>query len=151
MLSSVLVNFKVFVPLENCSLIWRRHYLRWSFSSFDLIYSAIMAINYRGLFIRPYLLRHVYFMVISKDPWHSNGSKMFSQYIYHISLRNGIVPHLKKLKLSFPGIFCAMFGLNLTQWFREEDNLNSSMQFYQVQIKKRSISAYLEYAIAWLK
>ena len=73
---------------------------------------------------------------------------MFSQYIYHISLQNGTVPHLKNLKLSFPGILCAMFGLYLTQWFREEDNLNSSMQFYQVQIKKRSISAYLEYAIA---
>ena len=45
------------VPLENFSLIWRRHHCRWRAASFDLC-SALMAIEQWGFFNVPHLLRH---------------------------------------------------------------------------------------------
>ena len=63
----------VFVPLENFSLMWRRHHYRWRAAHFDL-YSALMAIEQWGFFSVPHLLwhGHPFIMVISEDPWHSH-------------------------------------------------------------------------------
>ena len=46
-----------FVPLENFSLIWRRHHCRWRAANFDLC-SALMAIEQWGFFSFPHLLWH---------------------------------------------------------------------------------------------
>ena len=46
-----------FVPLENFSLIWRRHHYRWKAANFDLC-SALMAIEQWGFFSVPHLLWH---------------------------------------------------------------------------------------------
>ena len=48
----------IFVPLENFSLIWRRHHCRWRDSNFDLCL-ALMTIEQWGFFSVPHLLRHV--------------------------------------------------------------------------------------------
>ena len=45
------------VPLENFSLIWRRHHSRWTAANFDLC-AALMAIEQWGFFNVPHLLRH---------------------------------------------------------------------------------------------
>ena len=45
------------VPLENFSLIWRRHHYLWRTANFDL-YSALMAIEQWGFFNVSHLLRH---------------------------------------------------------------------------------------------
>ena len=45
------------VPLENFSLIWRRHHYRWRAANFDLC-SALMAIEQWGFFSLPHLLWH---------------------------------------------------------------------------------------------
>ena len=45
------------VPLENFSLIWRRHLCRWMVANFDLC-SVLMAIEQRGFFSVPHLLWH---------------------------------------------------------------------------------------------
>ena len=47
----------VFVPLENFSVIWRRHHCRWRAANFDLC-SAHMAIEQWGFFRVPHLLWH---------------------------------------------------------------------------------------------
>ena len=50
--------FVCFVPLENFSLIWRRHHGRWRAANFDLC-SALMAIEQRVFFsVPPHLLWH---------------------------------------------------------------------------------------------
>ena len=48
----------IFVPIENFSLIWRRHHCRWRDSNFDLCL-ALMTIEQWGFFSLPHLLRHV--------------------------------------------------------------------------------------------
>ena len=70
----------IYVPLENFSLIWRRHHYRWRASNLDLhVYSALicMGIEQWGFFLvyltccdrgHPFIFR----MVISEDPWHSH-------------------------------------------------------------------------------
>ena len=45
------------VPLQNFSLIWRRHYYRWRAENFDL-WSALMAIEQWEYFSVPHLLWH---------------------------------------------------------------------------------------------
>ena len=47
----------VFVPLENCSLIWKRHHYRWRAANFD-IWSALMVIQLKGFFNMPHILWH---------------------------------------------------------------------------------------------
>ena len=61
------------VPLENRSLIWRRHHCRWRAENFEL-YSALIAIEQWGFFYVPHLLWHgsSVFKVISEDSWHSH-------------------------------------------------------------------------------
>ena len=61
------------VPLENRSLIWRRHHCRWRAENFEL-YSALIAIEQWGFFYVPHLLWHgsSVFKVISDDSWHSH-------------------------------------------------------------------------------
>ena len=61
------------VPLENFSLIWRRHHCRWRAANFDLC-SNLWPLSSEGS-----LTRHTYcdtglpfIMVISEDPWHSH-------------------------------------------------------------------------------
>ena len=49
--------FLSFVPLENFSLIWRRHCYRGKAANFDLC-SALIAIEQWGLFSVPHLLWH---------------------------------------------------------------------------------------------
>ena len=49
--------FGVFVPLDNFSLIWKRHHYQWRASNFDLC-SALMAIEPTVFFSLPHLLRH---------------------------------------------------------------------------------------------
>ena len=56
-LSGVLVWLGFFVPLENISLIRRRHHCRWRAANFDLC-SALMAIKEWGFFSVPHLLWH---------------------------------------------------------------------------------------------
>ena len=46
-----------FVPLENFSLVWKRHHCRWKAANFDLC-SALMAIQQWGFFSVPHLLWH---------------------------------------------------------------------------------------------
>ena len=50
------VCLKFIVPLENFSLIWRRHHCRWRAANFDLC-SALMAIEQWGFFNVLHLLR----------------------------------------------------------------------------------------------
>ena len=45
--------FRIFVPLENFSLIWRRHHCRWKAANFDLC-SALMAFEQWGFFYLPH-------------------------------------------------------------------------------------------------
>ena len=52
-----LVWLGLFVPLENFSLIWRRHHCRWRAANFDLC-SALMAIEQWWFFSVPHLLWH---------------------------------------------------------------------------------------------
>ena len=47
------------VPLENFSLIWRRHHYRWRAANFDIC-SALMAIKQWGFISVPHLLPIVY-------------------------------------------------------------------------------------------
>ena len=54
----LLCLFWKLVPLENFSLIWRRHHCRWRAAIFDLC-SALMAIEQWGFLNVPHLLRHV--------------------------------------------------------------------------------------------
>ena len=49
--------FGFFVPLENCSLIWRRHHCRWRAANFDLC-SALVTIEQWGFFSMSHLLWH---------------------------------------------------------------------------------------------
>ena len=49
--------FCVFVPLENFSLIWRRHHCRWRAAKLDLC-ATLMAIEQWGFFNVPHLLWH---------------------------------------------------------------------------------------------
>ena len=49
--------YGVIVPLENFSIIWRRHHCRWRVANFDLC-SALMAIEQWGFFNVPHPLRH---------------------------------------------------------------------------------------------
>ena len=51
------VCLKLFVQLENFSLIWRRHHCWWRAANFDLC-SALMAIEQWGFFSVPHLLWH---------------------------------------------------------------------------------------------
>ena len=53
----LVVCFGFFVPLEDFSLIWRRHYCWWRAAKFDL-YSALMATKQWAFFSLPHLLRH---------------------------------------------------------------------------------------------
>ena len=48
---------EVFVPLENFSLIWRRHHCRWRAANFDLC-SALVVIEQWGFFSVSHLLWH---------------------------------------------------------------------------------------------
>ena len=45
------------VPLENSSLMWRRHHYWWRFANFDLC-SALLVIEQRGFSSVPHLLWH---------------------------------------------------------------------------------------------
>ena len=68
--------FGYIVPLENFSLIWRRHHYRWRAVNFDLC-STLMAIEQWRFFSVPHLLciycASVYNgHLLSKDPWHSH-------------------------------------------------------------------------------
>ena len=49
--------FEFFVPLENFSLIWRRHHCRWRTANFDL-YSALVAIEQWVFFSVSHALWH---------------------------------------------------------------------------------------------
>ena len=49
----IYVCLEFIVPLENFSLIWRRHHCRWKARNFDL-YSAFMAIEQWGFFLACY-------------------------------------------------------------------------------------------------
>ena len=64
---------KWFVPLENFSLIWRRHHDRWRAVSFDLC-SAPIAIEHWGFYSVLHIIWHEAFVynVNSEDLWHSN-------------------------------------------------------------------------------
>ena len=68
----------VFVPLENFSLVLRRHHCRWRAANFDLC-SALIAIEQWGsLACHTYCdTGHPFIMVISEDPWH-NYCRTFS-------------------------------------------------------------------------
>ena len=61
---SVVILFVLFVcvefivPLENFSLVWRRHHCRWRAVNFDLCL-VLMAIEQWGFFNVPHPLRHV--------------------------------------------------------------------------------------------
>ena len=50
--------FGFIVPLENCSLIWRRHHYRWRATNFDIIL-AVMPIEQWEFFRVSHLLWHV--------------------------------------------------------------------------------------------
>ena len=73
-----------YVPLENFSLIWRRHHYRWRVSNFDLC-SALMAIDQWRFFSVPHLLwhGHTLYMIICKDPWHPHLLPSVWQLSYH--------------------------------------------------------------------
>ena len=62
-----------FVPLENFSLIWRRHHDWWRAANFNLC-SALMVIEQSGFVSMPHLMWHgaSVYMVISVHPWHSH-------------------------------------------------------------------------------
>ena len=51
------VCLEIFVPLENFSLIWRRHHDRWRAANFGLC-PALVAIEQWGFFSVPHLLWH---------------------------------------------------------------------------------------------
>ena len=53
----VVACLKLFIPLENFSLIWRHHHYRWRVSNLDL-YSALMAIEQWGFYSVAHLLWH---------------------------------------------------------------------------------------------
>ena len=57
MLYILFVCVEFIVPLENFSLIWRRHQCRWKATKFDLS-SALMTIEKWGFFEVPHLLWH---------------------------------------------------------------------------------------------
>ena len=59
----------VFVPIENSSLMWRRHHYWWRGANFDLC-SALMAIKQRVFFSVPHL--HPFIIVVSKNPRHTS-------------------------------------------------------------------------------
>ena len=65
----LLVCLGFFVPLENFSLVWRRHHYRWMAANFDL-YSVFMTSEQWGFFSVPHLLWHEspLIMVVSEDP-----------------------------------------------------------------------------------
>ena len=68
------VPWLIFVPLENFSLLWRCHHLRWRPANFDLC-SALMtliAIEQWGFFCVLHLLWHETSLTISKDQRHSS-------------------------------------------------------------------------------
>ena len=75
------VCLEFFVPLENFSLIWRRHHYRWRSAKFDQC-SALMIwydMHSWPLSSEGSLACHTYWdtghpfiMVISEDPWHSH-------------------------------------------------------------------------------
>ena len=48
---------ELIVPLENFSLIWRRHHYQWRAANFDLC-SALVAMEQWGFFSMPHLLWH---------------------------------------------------------------------------------------------
>ena len=52
------VCLEFIVPFETFSLIWRRHHCRWRAANFDLLCSALMAIEQWGFFSVPHLLWH---------------------------------------------------------------------------------------------
>ena len=54
---SLFVCLEFWVPLENCSLIWRGHHCQWRATNFDLE-SVQIAIEQRGFFSVPHLLWH---------------------------------------------------------------------------------------------
>ena len=73
--------FGFFVPLDNFSLVWRRHLCRRRAVHFYLC--SLMAIEQWGFFSMQHLLCHEPFiMVISEDPW---------PYTYFRALSNGAV------------------------------------------------------------
>ena len=53
------VCLELIVPLENFSLIWKRHHCRWRGANFYLC-SELLAIEQWGFFNVPHPLRHVY-------------------------------------------------------------------------------------------
>ena len=69
------VCLEFFVPLENFSLICRRHHCRIRAVNFDLC-SVLMAIKKWEFFIISVpvaaVTRYPFIMVISEDPWHSH-------------------------------------------------------------------------------
>ena len=54
----VFVCLEFIVPLETFSLIMRRHHCRWRAANFDLLCSALIAIEQWGFFSVPHLLWH---------------------------------------------------------------------------------------------
>ena len=53
--SNMFVCLGFFIPLEDFSLIWRRHHYRWKAADFDIC-SALMAVEQWGIFSMPHLL-----------------------------------------------------------------------------------------------
>ena len=76
------VCLEFIVPLENFSLIWRRHLCRWRAANFNLC-SAVMAIEQWGLLNVPHPPRHGPTVVISEDPWHSHLLSSVWQWSCH--------------------------------------------------------------------
>ena len=56
-LSLCFVSLEFIVPLENCSLTWRRHVNRWRAANLDLC-SAFLVMEQCGFLSMPYLLWH---------------------------------------------------------------------------------------------
>ena len=79
-----------FVPLENFSLIWKRHHYWWMSANFGLC-SALMAIEQCGFFSVLHLMWHdiPFIMVISKDPWHSRLAVKLSPPVFTTWVRRG--------------------------------------------------------------
>ena len=78
------------VPLENFSLIWRRHHYRWRAANFFLC-SALMAIEQWGFYCMPHLLWHgaSVYNVISEDPWHLHLLPNVYQWSFHFLFNDG--------------------------------------------------------------
>ena len=87
-IACLIVCFRFFVPLENFSLIWKRHHYRWWTTNFDL-YLPLMAIENWWLFMYHTCCDtgQPFFIVISDDPWHSRLLPSVWQWSCHYLLK----------------------------------------------------------------